>query len=44
VLELGGTAFHIPYHVTWEHEKIDHTIENERFHQVECIEDLLEFL
>lgn len=44
VLELGGSAFHIPYHVTWEHEKITHSIENDRFQQVKKIQDLLEYL
>lgn len=44
VLELGGTAFHIPYHVTWVHEKIDHTIENPRFHQVSKLEEILNYL
>ena len=24
VLEIGGRAVHIPYHVTWEHEHADH--------------------
>ncbi len=24
VLELGGHAVHIPYHVTWAHEQVDH--------------------
>jgi putative hydrolase of the HAD superfamily len=44
VLELGGIAFHIPYHVTWEHERITLKIENERFHQIEKISDLLNYL
>ena len=44
VLELGGTAFHVPYHVTWEHERIHHKIENDRFHQLESLTDLLNFL
>jgi len=44
VLDLGGRAFHIPYHVTWDHEKIEHTIENDRFHQVTRLEDLLDYL
>ena len=44
VLELGGTAFHIPYHVTWELEKVHHTIENPNFHQVEKITELLDYL
>lgn len=44
VLELGGIAFHIPYHVTWEHERITHKIENKRFHQIEKISDLLNYV
>jgi putative hydrolase of the HAD superfamily len=24
VLEIGGHAVHIPYHVTWAHEHVDH--------------------
>jgi putative hydrolase of the HAD superfamily len=44
VLDLGGQAFHIPYHVTWDLEKIEHTIEHEHFHQLEKITDLLEYL
>jgi putative hydrolase of the HAD superfamily len=23
VLELGGHAIHVPYHITWEHERVD---------------------
>ena len=26
VLNLGGHAIHIPFHTTWEHEKINHKI------------------
>jgi len=44
VLELGGSAFHIPYHVTWEHEKIDHNIDSKRFHQLTMISELPEYL
>ena len=44
VLELGGTAFHIPYHVTWEHERVTHKIDHDRFHQIAKITDLLELL
>ena len=44
VLQLGGHAFHIPYHVTWDLEKIDHHIDHENFHQVERIGDILNFL
>jgi len=44
VLELGGHAFHIPYHVTWDLEKVEHTIEHDNFHQLEKITDLLNYL
>ncbi|MEP2276175.1 MAG: HAD family hydrolase [Reichenbachiella sp.] len=43
VLELGGTAFHIPYHVTWAHEHVDRTIEHENFHSIDKITNLLKF-
>lgn len=31
VLEIGGYAVHIPFHTTWEHERINHKIEHENF-------------
>ncbi|MDW3209671.1 MAG: HAD family hydrolase [Reichenbachiella sp.] len=43
VLELGGTAFHIPYHVTWAHEHVDREIDHENFHSLDKITDLLKF-
>jgi putative hydrolase of the HAD superfamily len=44
VLQLGGHAFHIPYHVTWEHERVDAKIDHARFRQVSNLYDLLNFL
>jgi putative hydrolase of the HAD superfamily len=41
VLALGGYGVHIPYHTTWAHEKIDHQIEDPRFHQFETIKEIL---
>ncbi|MEO9803818.1 MAG: HAD family hydrolase [Reichenbachiella sp.] len=41
VLEMGGTAFHVPYHVTWAHEHVDRKIEHNNFHSLEKITDLL---
>jgi putative hydrolase of the HAD superfamily len=41
VLNLGGHGIHIPYHTTWAHEHIDHTIEHENFKQVEHIKEVL---
>ena len=44
VLQLGGHAVHIPYHITWDHEKIDHHIEQENFRQMEHAGQLLSLL
>ena len=41
VLALGGHAVHIPYHTTWAHEVVEHTIEHANFRQVESIKDIL---
>jgi len=44
VLAIGGYAVHIPYHTTWEHEKISHKLENENFRTLEKISDVLDIL
>jgi len=44
VLNVGGYAVHVPYHTTWIHEQIDHTIENDNFRSVENIREILKFL
>jgi putative hydrolase of the HAD superfamily len=44
VLNIGGHAVHIPFHTTWEHEKISHKIEHPNFKTVEKIKDILEIL
>ncbi len=44
VLAIGGHAVHIPYHITWDHEKVEHPIEHERFRQVSSIREVLSFL
>jgi putative hydrolase of the HAD superfamily len=46
VVNLGGYGIYIPYHVTWQHEKIDETISNgnERVKQIKEISELLEYL
>ena len=33
VLALGGFAAHIPFHTTWEHEKIDHKVVHSNFYE-----------
>jgi putative hydrolase of the HAD superfamily len=44
VLELGGYGCHVPFHTTWEHEKIEYTIDHSCFRQLENIRDLLHLL
>jgi putative hydrolase of the HAD superfamily len=41
VLGIGGHAFHIPFHTTWAHEKIDHKVEHENFRDFEHILQVL---
>ena len=41
VLNIGGHAVHIPFHTTWVHESIDHTIEHENFYQMESLSEIL---
>ncbi|HTH82931.1 MAG TPA: HAD family hydrolase [Mucilaginibacter sp.] len=41
VLNVGGHAIHVPYHITWAHETIEHSIDNVRFKSVERIRDVL---
>lgn len=44
VLELGGYAVHVPYHTTWAHEVVEHTIEHPKFLQVETLKGILPML
>ncbi|WP_395055878.1 HAD family hydrolase [Flavobacterium sp.] len=44
VLEIGGYAVHIPFHTTWEHEKISHKVEHPNFRTLEKITDVLPIL
>ncbi|MBK9224812.1 MAG: HAD family hydrolase [Flavobacterium sp.] len=44
VLGIGGHAVHIPYHTTWEHEKISHKVEHPNFKTLEKISDVLDIL
>jgi len=41
VLNIGGHAVHIPYHTTWVHESIDHTIEHPNFYEMESLSEVL---
>ena len=44
VLGIGGYAVHVPYHTTWEHEKINHKVNHPNFRTLEKISDVLEIL
>ncbi len=44
VLNIGGTAIHIPFHTTWAHERINHTIQHPKFYTLNQITALKEFL
>jgi putative hydrolase of the HAD superfamily len=44
VLAIGGHGVHIPYHITWEHEKTDAQIDDPNFKQIENIRDILPYL
>ncbi len=41
VLAIGGYAVHIPFHTTWEHEKISHKVEHSNFFALEEITAVL---
>ena len=44
VLAIGGHAVHIPFHTTWEHEKVNHKVEHPNFKTLEKITDVLPIL
>jgi len=44
VLDLGGYGIHIPFHITWEHETIEHEIIHDRFFHVNKISDSVKLI
>ena len=44
VLNIGGLGVHIPYHTTWEYEKIDFEIKHDNFKAIENIKEVLNIL
>lgn len=44
VLNIGGHGFHVPYHTTWEHEKVEAVIDHENFKQLSSIREVLGFV
>lgn len=41
VLNIGGNAFHVPFHSTWEHEMVDHKVEGDRFKELKSIREVM---
>lgn len=44
VIELGGNAFHIPFHTTWIHEQTNKEIKSKHLQKVQSIRDILALL
>jgi len=44
VLRIGGHGIHIPYHITWQHEVVEHAIEHDNFRSVTHVSEALEHL
>jgi putative hydrolase of the HAD superfamily len=44
VLAIGGHGIHIPYHTTWAHEHVEHTIDHPDFRQVQSIKEIIPYL
>ena len=40
VLNIGGHAIHVPFHITWEHEVIEAQINNENFREAASIREI----
>jgi putative hydrolase of the HAD superfamily len=40
VLELGGNAVHIPFHITWAHEMVENVPEHPHFLQLDNVSEL----
>jgi len=44
VLNIGGTAVHVPFHTTWAHERIDHEIVHPKFYKAERVSEIVGIL
>ena len=44
VLAIGGHGVHIPYHITWAHEKVEHHFDHPNFRKIEKISEILPYL
>ena len=44
VVAIGGTGVHVPFEITWDHEKIEKEIDNDRIFELKSITDLVKLL
>ena len=44
VLEIGAHAFHVPFHTTWVHERVDHDLNHPQFKSFEHVQEILDYL
>ncbi|RAJ32202.1 HAD family hydrolase [Pedobacter cryoconitis] len=44
VLELGGYAAHIPYHITWAHEQLEDSLEHPNFMPLNTMTEIINIL
>ncbi len=44
LVEIGARAIHVPFHTTWEHEKVKDPIENNGYMTISTLTDILEYV
>jgi len=44
VLSIGGQAIHIPYHITWQHEKVNTDDHDKNYHTISNMKELINIL
>ncbi|MEO8108923.1 MAG: HAD family hydrolase [Ginsengibacter sp.] len=44
VLAVGGHGVHVPYHITWAHEHVEHNVEHENFKQINSMSEIIPYL
>jgi len=44
VLEIGSFAIHIPFHITWQHEKVTEEVVHTNFKTLELASELIDLL
>ena len=44
VLEIGGSAFHIPFHTTWLHEQVEEVVAHKNFKELSNASEILEWV